>query len=68
MKLSILAIHTLSHYSQPQTNLDFTQNAYQYCLEFGRFSGFAIRKKGVVKNDDGSNVWTVNFLERSRTK
>lgn len=28
--------------------------AHHYCLEFGRFSGFAVRKKRVEKNSDGS--------------
>jgi len=28
--------------------------AHHYCLEFGRFSGFAVRKKRIEKNNDGS--------------
>jgi hypothetical protein len=28
--------------------------ALHYCLEFGRFSDFAIRKKRIEKNHDGS--------------
>ena len=28
--------------------------ALHYCLEFGRFSGFAVRKKRMEKNNDGS--------------
>ncbi|RGB39351.1 hypothetical protein C1646_664682 [Rhizophagus diaphanus] len=28
--------------------------AYYYCLEFGRFSGFAVRKKRIEKNSGGS--------------
>jgi hypothetical protein len=42
--------------------------AHHYCLEFGRFSGFAVRKKRVKKNNDGfirSRYMNCEFSEKT---